>query len=167
MKKTKKLKQNWLRLKPEIKVVWILSLPAILTQITTIVMQYIDSAMVGALGANASATIGLVASSTWLFNGVTYAVSSGFSVQVAHRIGAGEEAEARNVVRHGLVAALIVSGLLSLLGVSISGQLPAWLGGEPGIRKDATLYFFVFALMLPFSQLNSLSSSFCSAVAIW
>ncbi|MFR8778278.1 MAG: MATE family efflux transporter, partial [Enterocloster sp.] len=97
MKKTKKLKQNWLRLKPEIKVVWILSLPAILTQITTIVMQYIDSAMVGALGANASATIGLVASSTWLFNGVTYAVSSGFSVQVAHRIGAGEEAEARNV----------------------------------------------------------------------
>lgn len=160
MKKTKKLKQNWLRLKPEIKEVWILSLPAILTQITTIVMQYIDSAMVGALGANASATIGLVASSTWLFNGVTYAVSSGFSVQVAHRIGAGEEAEARNVVRHGLVAALIVSGLLSLLGVSISGQLPAWLGGEPGIRKDATLYFFVFALMLPFSQLNSLSSSF-------
>ena len=160
MKKTKKLKQNWLRLKPEIKEVWILSLPAILTQITTIVMQYIDSAMVGALGANASATIGLVASSTWLFNGVTNAVSSGFSVQVAHRIGAGEEAEARNVVRHGLVAALIVSGLLSLLGVSISGQLPAWLGGEPGIRKDATLYFFVFALMLPFSQLNSLSSSF-------
>ena len=160
MKKTKKLKQNWLRLKPEIKEVWILSLPAILTQITTIVMQYIDSAMVGALGANASATIGLVASSTWLFNGVTYAVSSGFSVQVAHRIGAGEEAEARNVVRHGLVAALIVSGLLSLLGVSISGQLPAWLGGEPRIRKDATLYFFVFALMLPFSQLNSLSSSF-------
>ena len=71
MKKTKKLKQNWLRLKPEIKEVWILSLPAILTQITTIVMQYIDSAMVGALGANASATIGLVASSTWLFNGVT------------------------------------------------------------------------------------------------
>ena len=41
----------------------------------------------------------------------------------------------RSVVRHGLVAALIVSGLLSFLGVSISGQLPAWLGGEPGIRK--------------------------------
>ena len=64
MKKTKKLKQSWIRLKPEIKEVWILSLPAILTQITTIVMQYIDSAMVGALGANASAAIGLVSSST-------------------------------------------------------------------------------------------------------
>lgn len=60
--------------------VWHLSLPAILTQITTIAMQYIDSAMVGALGANASAAIGLVATTTWLFGGITYAIAAGFSV---------------------------------------------------------------------------------------
>lgn len=62
-------KGTWRDLRPEIALVWRLSLPAILTQITTIVMQYIDSAMVGARGANASAAIGLVASSTWLFGG--------------------------------------------------------------------------------------------------
>lgn len=67
--------------------VWHLSLPAILTQITTIAMQYIDSAMVGALGANASAAIGLVATTTWLLGGITYAIAAGFSVQVAHYIG--------------------------------------------------------------------------------
>ena len=50
---------NWTELKPQIQQVGRLSLPAILTQITTIAMQYIDSAMVGALGANASAAIGL------------------------------------------------------------------------------------------------------------
>ena len=81
------MKANWRELKLQIRQVWTLSLPAILTQITTIVMQYIDSAMVGALGANASAAIGLVSTSTWLFGGVTHAVSSGFSVQVAHQIG--------------------------------------------------------------------------------
>ena len=48
-------KLSWHELKPQVKEVWVLSLPAILTQITTIVMQYIDSAMVGSLGANASA----------------------------------------------------------------------------------------------------------------
>ena len=53
-------KISWHELKPQVKEVWVLSLPAILTQITTIVMQYIDSAMVGSLGANASAAIGLV-----------------------------------------------------------------------------------------------------------
>lgn len=57
-------KISWHELKPQVKEVWVLSLPAILTQITTIVMQYIDSAMVGSLGANASAAIGLVSTST-------------------------------------------------------------------------------------------------------
>ena len=147
-------------LKPQIRQVWKLSLPAILTQITTIVMQYIDSAMVGALGANASAAIGLVASSTWLMNGITYAVSAGFSVQVAHQIGAQQDKQARNVVRHGLICALILSGLLCLFGALISGPLPVWLGGDTAIQKDATAYFLVFALALPFSQLSNLCSSY-------
>ncbi len=57
-------------LRSQILWVWKLSVPAILTQITTIAMQYIDSAMVGSLGANASAAIGLVSTSTWLMGGM-------------------------------------------------------------------------------------------------
>lgn len=153
-------KQTWKTLAPQLRLVWQLSLPAILTQITTIAMQYIDSAMVGALGADASAAIGLVASSTWLFGGVTTAVSAGFSVQVAHRIGAGEDTEARTVVRHGLAAALTLAALLALLGLGICRQLPYWLGGGADICADASAYFLTFSLMLPFSQLNSLTAGF-------
>ena len=153
-------KQTWKTLAPQLRLVWQLSLPAILTQITTIAMQYIDSAMVGALGADASAAIGLVASSTWLFGGVTTAVSAGFSVQVAHRIGAGEDTEARTVVRHGLAAALTLAALLALLGLGICRQLPCWLGGGADICADASAYFLTFSLMLPFSQLNSLTAGF-------
>lgn len=153
-------KQTWKTLAPQLRLVWQLSLPAILTQITTIAMQYIDSAMVGALGADASAAIGLVASSTWLFGGVTTAVSAGFSVQVAHRIGAGEDTEARTVVRHGLAAALTLAALLALLGLGICRQLPCWLGGGAEIYADASAYFLTFSLMLPFSQLNSLTAGF-------
>ena len=150
---------KWTELKPQIRQVWQLSLPAILTQITSIVMQYIDSAMVGALGANASASIGLVSSTTWLLNGVAYAVSAGFSVQVAHHIGAGQEKEAKNVVRHGLIASLIVSSLTALLAFGISAPLPRWLGAESAICADATAYFITFALMTPFFQMNTLTSS--------
>lgn len=153
-------KQTRKTLAPQLRLVWQLSLPAILTQITTIAMQYIDSAMVGALGADASAAIGLVASSTWLFGGVTTAVSAGFSVQVAHRIGAGEDTEARTVVRHGLAAALTMAALLALLGLGICRQLPCWLGGGAEICADASAYFLTFSLMLPFSQLNSLTAGF-------
>ena len=110
---------NWTELKPQIQQVGRLSLPAILTQITTIAMQYIDSAMVGALGANASAAIGLVSSTTWLLSGTIYAVSAGFSVQVAHQIGGNHDKKARDVVRHGIESALVVSAVLCLIGLLI------------------------------------------------
>ncbi len=155
-------KQTWKTLAPQLRLVWQLSLPAILTQITTIAMQYIDSAMVGALGADASAAIGLVASSTWLFGGVTTAVSAGlFSVQVAHRIGAGEDTEARTVVRHGLAAAPDAGGAAGAAGARhLPAAPPCWLGGGAEICADASAYFLTFSLMLPFSQLNSLTAGF-------
>ena len=63
-----------------------LSVPAIMAQISSIAMQYIDASMVGSLGANAAASIGLVSTTTWLFWGGCAAAATGFSVQVAHRI---------------------------------------------------------------------------------
>ena len=81
-------------------------------------------------------------------------------MQAAQQLGAGHETQARSVVCHGLVSGLLVSGLLCLLGVLLSGHLPVWLGGEAAITADASAYFLIFALMLPFSQMNSLTASF-------
>lgn len=160
MNRTNKLtRQTSSELVEQLGSVWRLSIPAILTQITSIVMQYIDSAMVGRLGAGASAAIGLVSSSTWLMNGFIYGVSAGFSVQVAHHIGAGENEYARRALKHGLAAGFVLSVLLLCIGVKISGSLPRWLGGEKEILSDASAYFLVFALTYPFMQMNSLASS--------
>ncbi len=134
-----------------------LSIPAIIAQLSSIVMQYIDAAMVGRLGAGASASIGLVSTTTWLFWGLCAAVSSGFSVQVAHRIGAGDMAGARAVLRQSLTATLVFSLLLALCGVALSGVLPAWLGGDVSIRREASLYFLIFSLFLPALQMNFLA----------
>ncbi len=147
-------------LRPRIAEVLRLSLPAILAQITTIAMQYIDSAMVGALGAGASAAIGLVSSTTWVLQGVSYGVSAGFSVQVAHNVGAEKNAEARKVVRHGYIAAAVISLIVCIIGFALCKPLPVWLGGEEAIRRDASLYFLLFVIMIPFFQLNNLSSAY-------
>ena len=140
--------------------VWKLSVPAILTQITTIVMQYIDSAMVGDLGANASAAVGLVSSSTWLLNGIGTAIATGFSVQVAQYIGADQPKDARRVVKHGLVASLLAALLLMGLGMLISGSLPRWLRADRRLWNAASDYFFVFCCSLPILQMNWLTSAF-------
>ena len=136
-----------------------LSLPAILAQITSVLMFFIDAAMVGHLGAEPSASIGLVETTTWLFGAMTSAASMGFSVQVAHYIGANDFHQARQVFRHGLVVTLSLSVLLALVGLIICRPLPYWLGGSEEIAADATIYFAIFMLVMPFFQLNSLAGS--------
>lgn len=134
-----------------------LSIPAILAQISSIVMQYIDASMVGRLGANASGAIGLVSSTTWLFGGLCIAVTTGFTVQIAQAVGAGEEKNARNIMKQGIIIALCISAMLALIAALISTPLPRWLGGEAAIQKMASQYFLVYMLGLPALQMNSIA----------
>ena len=136
-----------------------LSVPSILSQMSATLMFFIDASMVGSLGARQSASIGLVESSTWLFSGLLSAASMGFSVQVAHAIGANDFVRARRIFRQGLVCALAFSLMLMLLGIVIHARLPYWLGGGNDIAHDSSMYFLIFSLALPFYQLQNLSGS--------
>lgn len=143
----------------KIKLVVTLSIPSIMAQLTSIIMQYIDAAMVGRLGANATAAIGLVASTTWLFGGLCISATAGFSIQVAQLIGAKKYDKAQLVLRHSYLVILGISLLLAAIGICISGQLPLWLGSSGSISKDAAAYFLVFACSLPAMALNRLAAS--------
>lgn len=136
-----------------------LSVPSILAQLTTIMMFYIDASMVGSLGARASASIGIVESTTWLFGGLTSAAALGFSVQAAHFIGANDFEKARQVFRQGLMATALFTVILTSICVAIAGPLPRWLGGGTDICGDATAYFTIYCLSLPVYQIGILSSS--------
>ncbi len=129
-----------------------LSVPAILAQLSSMIMQYIDAAMVGRLGADASASIGLVTASTWLFNGLTIAATIAFSVQIAQRIGARDEADARNLMKQGLVICLLLSLLLAGIGAAVAPSLPVWLRADPSIHARASSYFFIIVVSLPVAQ---------------
>ncbi len=135
-----------------------LSIPAILAQISAVVMGYIDASMVGSLGADAAASIGLVATSTWLFNGLCSAGAVGFYVQASHQLGAGRPGEARSVLRQSITACLVYSLVLMAIGVAVSGPLPHWLGGGPAICPGASAYFLVFSLAAPALQFTFLLS---------
>lgn len=136
------------------KLALLLAIPAILAQLSSVMMQYIDTAMVGHLGANPSASIGLVSTSTWLFNGFFMAVTSGFSVQVAHRCGAKDFTKARTISRQGLFTVGIFSVILAITALAISGSLPSWLGGGPEINDDARDYFAIYAAFMPISAVG-------------
>lgn len=113
-----------------------LSIPAMVAQLSSIVMQYIDAAMVGSLGANASASIGLVSTTTWLFSGLCSAASTGFAVQVAHCIGGGKFAEARVVLRQSFVAVLFLASCLQVWVWALAARcLAGWVEQRSSIMK--------------------------------
>ena len=142
--------------KERLNIVYRLSLPGILAQIAEIIMQYIDAAMVGVLGAAASASIGLVASATWLFGGFISGAVNGFSVQVAQAIGAGDYERSGKLYKQSIIACLCVAVITGGIGVALSLVLPKWLGAEQSLWHNATMYFMLFALFVPVRCMQSL-----------
>lgn len=136
-----------------------LSAPAMMAQLSDIVMQYIDASMVGSLGKNASASIGIVSTTIWLMGGLCGAAAVGFSVQVAHAFGAKNFEEARSVMRQSYAACISWALLLSLIGCTIAPFLPKWLGGEEAIQHDASTYFFIFCAALPIIMVRRISGA--------
>ena len=136
-----------------------LSIPSILAQISATVMFFIDASMVGHLGARGSAAIGLVESTGWLMGGLASAANMGFSVQVAHFIGANDFEAARRVLRQSLVCCMIWALMISLTSVLIAPFLPYWLGGTEEIAHDASVYFAIFGFSGIFFQMEGLAGS--------
>ena len=136
-----------------------LSWPAIMAQLSTLLMEYIDAAMVGHLGAEPAASIGLIATTTWLFWGLGTATVMGYSVQVAHLLGGGKDAEARSVVRQGTVVVTAVGILVALLAVAIAPGLPHWLGGKGAVCDMSTSYFSIFGASMPVVYLTFMAGA--------
>ena len=136
-----------------------LSIPSILAQLSATAMFFIDAAMVGHIGAKAIAAIGLVETTGWLLGGLASAANMGFSVQVAHAIGANDFARARRVMRQSLVCCVIWALSISTVAIAISTRLPYWLGGTAEIAHDATMYFAIFSAFGIFFQMEGLAGS--------
>ena len=142
----------------QLKLVLQLSTPAILAQLTTTMMGYIDASMVGSQGANASASIGLVETTTWMMGSVCSCAAAGFYVQVAHLLGANDAKEARSVLRQALVSVIGFSCAIGLIGFIISPWLPIWLGGNEDINATASAYYAIFSLGIPVFQISMLGT---------
>ena len=91
--------------------------------------------------------------------GLGAAANMGFSVQVAHAIGANDFERARRVLRQSLVCCLLWSLAISSAALLVSGRLPFWLGGSEEIAHEASLYFAIIGMAGIFFQMSGLAGS--------
>ena len=127
-------------------IIWSLAWPTILEQILQVTVTYVDSAMVGSLGAHATAAISVPTSTIWLINGWMNAFAIGFSVLMARNLGSGNKMRAKQVTKQALFSSVYFGLILTLMGIVIARYLPAWIGGEAEVQLLARHYFHYIAL---------------------
>ncbi len=138
-------------LNPEmISIILTLAWPTMLEQLMQTAVQYIDTAMVGALGTQATAAVGATATVNWLINSTISALSIGFLAFISRSLGAGNRKSARRAAAQAVLAVLTAGIFFTVLTVSLSGVIPVWMQVQKSIRSLASKYFLILYLpMLP------------------
>lgn len=143
---------NWELLKK----IWILSWPAVLEQLFQTAVQYADTAMVGQLGANASAATGLTSSVLWLIGSLISAVGVALVAKVSYAVGAKQEQEAHRYAGIALWLSLAVGLLIGGFTTAFHRAVPVWMGAEEAIRAEAGTYFLLICLPMVFRASSNL-----------
>ncbi len=127
-----------------------LAWPTMLEQLMQTAVQYIDTAMVGSLGTQATAAVGSTGTVNWLIGSTISAVGVGFLSYIAKAYGANEQTAAKRAVAQAVLLTCILGVFFTALTVALSGMIPVWMQVEPGIREMASTYFMILYLpMLP------------------
>ena len=132
--------------KEQILAICHLAWPAVIQEALSTIVTYVDTAMVGALGATASAAVGLTGSVNWLFSSIAIAFGIGVLAVCAQSVGSNEQQKVKIAGQQALFMTIVVGIFLTIICLSIAPFLPAWLGADLLIRKDASLYFLIVSI---------------------
>ena len=133
-----------------LSVIFTLAWPTMLEQLLQTAVQYIDTAMVGALGTDATAAVGATATVNWLISGTISALAVGFLPMIAQNLGAGNKEPARRAAAQSVSVTLLSGVLFTLLTLSLSPLVPVWMQVDVPLRPLAAKYFFIlYTPMLP------------------
>ena len=130
--------------------IFALAWPTMLEQLTQTAVQYIDTAMVGSLGTQATAAVGATGTVNWMIGSVVSAVGVGFLAFIARKMGAGQPEQARKASGQACTAALVLGSFLTLLTVIAARRVPVWMQVDPEIRDLAARYFLIIYLPMLF-----------------
>ena len=140
-------KQRYRALLP---VIFALAWPTMLEETMQTAVQYIDTAMVGKLGTDATAAVGSTATVNWLIGTTIYAFGIGFLAFISQALGAGETERAKRASAQSVLMVLLTGGFFTVLTTCLSPYVPGWMQVEQRLRPLASRYFMILYLpMLP------------------
>ena len=136
-----------------------LAIPVILEEILTTLLQYVDTAMVGRLGAQATASVSLTTSVNWLIGSCFGSVGIAVVAIMSSALGAGDNDKIRRCSSQ-IVKYILATGLLiEVLAVVLSPVIPVWMQADSSIQKQAGTYFGIISLAIVFRASSMICAS--------
>lgn len=120
-----------------------LAWPTMMEEIMHTAVQYIDTAMVGSLGTQATAAVGATSTVNWLVSSTVSAVGIGFLAYVSKACGAGDTKRAGKAASQAVLAVLFCGIFFTALTLGLSDLVPVWMQVDPSIQELASRYFFI------------------------
>lgn len=123
--------------------IFTLAWPTMLEQLMQTAVQYIDTAMVGSLGTQATAAVGATGTVNWLIGSTVSAIGVGFLAYISQANGAGREGDTRRASAQAVMVTCLVGILFTVLTMSLSSKVPVWMQVAPELREMAASYFLI------------------------
>lgn len=120
-----------------------LAWPTMLEQLMQTAVQYIDTAMVGSLGTDATAAVGSTTTVNWLIGSTVSAVSVGFLAFISQANGAGNREGVKKASSQAVLAVLVCGLFFTAVALSLSGIVPVLMQVDENIRELSSQYFFI------------------------
>ena len=152
MKRSLDLKLN----KSMIAIILGLAWPTMLEQLMQTAVQYIDTAMVGVLGTEATAAVGSTTTVGWLVNIITASIGVGFLAYIAKSCGAGDFESAKKASAQSVTVTVAVGIVFTALVLLLSPYVPVWMQVDEKIRELTAKYFFILFIPMLFRTATSI-----------
>lgn len=144
--------------------IFVLAWPTMLEELMQTALQYIDTAMVGSLGTQATAAVGATSTVNWLVNSTISAISIGFLAYISQACGSGDKTRVKKASAQAVLTALLVGLFFTGLTLCVSRYVPVWMQVDPAIRSLAAAYFFVLYTPMLFRTVSIMFGTLLRAV---
>lgn len=152
-------KTRWGLLPTIIALAW----PTMLEQLLQTAVQYIDTAMVGSLGTQATAAVGATTTVNWLIGSTVSALGVGFLAVISQALGAKNKTLATKVSGQAVLITLIVGLFFTAITLTLSPVVPTLMRVDPSIRETAAKYFFILYTPMLFRSASIIFGSILRA----
>lgn len=147
-----------------LKTLVVLSIPTIVEEVLATLLQYVDTAMVGQLGEQATASVSITTTITWLFNSIPGAIGTAVLILISKAAGAGDRKQVKRLAQQALFLSVLSGVVLGAASVAISPFVPAWMGAEPAIQEEASRYYFIVSLPMIFRAASTILGAALRAI---